>query len=195
MAILKIASAVATSEDDMTDYLTLPKTVNVAVTERRVRTDARVALLILIMLQDPDLTPADKTEALLRMFYPDEVPPEQREEAVKACLKFLQPQAGGKGRPGLVDWEHDLPLMIAPVNHILGTEIRAEAVHWHSFLSAYLEIGPDTLYARVLTLREKTRSGQKLTKEERTWVRRNRHLIDPPKKLSAAEQKILEKWT
>ena len=190
----------------MNDVLQLPETVSVGGQERLIRTDARVALQILIMLQDPDLTPADKTEALLRMFYrePQTIPAACREEAAHACLRFLQPQPGGKGRPGLVDWEHDLPLMIAPINHILGTEIRAlpfdplvgtGGLHWHSFLSAYLEIGPDTLYARVLTLREKTRSGQKLTKEERTWVRRNRHLIDPPKKLSAAEQKILEKWT
>ena len=179
----------------MNDYLTLPKTVNINGCEYPIRTDARVALLILIMLQDPDLTSADKTEALLRMFYRDEIPASLRGEAAAACLKFLQPQAGGKGRPGLVDWEHDLPLLIAPVNHILGTEMRARGVHWHSFLSAYLEIGPDTLFARVLTLREKTRSGQKLTKEERAWVRRNRALIDPPKRLSATEQKILEAWT
>ena len=190
----------------MMELLSLPESVTVGGLERPIRTDARVALLILIMLQDPDLTPADKTEALLSMFYrePASIPAALRAEAAAACFRFLQPQPGGRGRPGLVDWEHDLPLMIAPVNHILGTEIRAlpfdpqsgaGGLHWHSFLSAYLEIGPDTLFARVLTLREKCRSGQKLTKEERAWLRRNRQLIDPPKKLSEAEQKVLEAWT
>ena len=46
----------------------LPTTVTVSGIEYTVRTDYRVILEILVMLDDPDLTDADKTEALLRMF-------------------------------------------------------------------------------------------------------------------------------
>ena len=54
-----------------------------------IRTDFRVILEIFVMLDDPDLTDADKTEALLRMFYvrreasPDGNQPDDIEEALE----------------------------------------------------------------------------------------------------------------
>ena len=53
--------------------------------------------------------------------------------------------------------------MVAPINHILGFECRAaEYLHWRTFLSAYLEIPPESVFARVLRIREKLRTGKKL---------------------------------
>ena len=46
----------------------LPTSVTVSGCEYPIRTDFRVILEIFVMLDDPDLTDADKTEALLRMF-------------------------------------------------------------------------------------------------------------------------------
>ena len=54
-----------------------------------IRTDFRVFHEIFVMLDDPDLTDADKTEALLRMFYvrreasPDGNRPSDAEEALE----------------------------------------------------------------------------------------------------------------
>ena len=54
-----------------------------------IRTDFRVFHEIFVMLDDPDLTDADKTEALLRMFYvrreasPDGNQPDDIEEALE----------------------------------------------------------------------------------------------------------------
>ena len=50
-------------------FFNLPDAVTVSGTEYPVRTDFRTILEIFVMLDDPDLTDADKTEALLRMFY------------------------------------------------------------------------------------------------------------------------------
>ena len=47
----------------------LPETVTISNRVYPVRTDFRVILEIFVMLDDPDLTDADKIEALLRMFY------------------------------------------------------------------------------------------------------------------------------
>ena len=46
----------------------LPTTVEIAGQSYPVRTDYRAILEILVMLDDPDLSDGDKTEALLRMF-------------------------------------------------------------------------------------------------------------------------------
>ena len=177
------------------NFFSLPTSVSISDTDYPVRTDFRVILEILVMLSDPDLSDADKTEALLRMFYVER--PANTAAAVEACLSFISSRKLSSGSPkGLVDWERDFPLIAAPVNRVLGTECRAlPYLHWHSFLAAYTEIGPDCLFARVLRIREKLRAGKKLEKHEREVLRRNRDLVVLPARLSAREEGILKEWT
>ena len=176
----------------------LPDTVTVGNTEYKVRTDFRVILEIFVMLDDPDLTDADRTEALLRMFYLDR--PADPEAAVLAFSDFVDPRSSHKmEKPSshpIINWEQDFDLMIAPINHILGTECRSLSyLHWRTFLSAYLEIPPESVFARVLRIREKLRSGKRLEKHECAWYRRNLDLVDLHTKYSAAEEQILSAWT
>ena len=178
----------------------LPDTVEIGGISYSVRTDFRVILEIFVMLDDPDLTDADKTEALLRMFYVNRPPAEEAEEALKAFIEFTDPRNAGrtasKASSRLLDWQQDFDLMIAPINHILGFECRAvEYLHWRTFLSAYLEIPPESVFARVLRIREKLRTGKKLEKYERTWYHKNRDLVHLKPKFSKAEEEILDSWT
>jgi len=49
---------------------------------------------------------------------------------------------GPKRKAKLADWEQDFPLIVNPVNRVLGYEVRdCEYCHWWTFLSAYYEIG------------------------------------------------------
>ncbi len=173
----------------------LPDAVTVDGVSYKIRTDFRVILEIFIMLDDPDLTDADKTEALLRMFYLER--PENTEAAVEAFADFANPRRGSsKHDARLIDWSQDFPLMVAPVNHILGCECRAlPEFHWHSFLAAYLEIPPESVFARVLRIREKLRTGKKLEKYERTWYRKNIDLVTLRPKFSKAEEDTISLWT
>ncbi len=159
------------------------------------RTDFRVGLEILVMLRDPDLRDGDKAEALLRMFYVER--PTEADAAIEACYRFIQPHPIQQSAPrSLVDWELDFDLMAAPVNHILGTECRAlPYLHWHTFLAAYLEIPPESVFARVLRVREKLRTGKKLEKYERSWYSKNRDLVHLKPKFSQAEEELIEAWT
>ena len=183
----------------------LPTTVTINATEYEVRSDFRTVLEIFIMLDDPDLSDADKTEALLRMFYVNHPP--DAEAALQAFTDFVDPRraASPSGRHGsqgkkssghLIDWSQDFDLMVAPINHILGFECRAaEYLHWRTFLSAYLEIPPESVFARVLRIREKLRAGKKLEKHERTWYNKNRELVHLKPKFSRAEEELIEAWT
>ena len=173
----------------------LPDAVTVDGVSYKIRTDFRVILEIFIMLDDPDLTDADRTEALLRMFYLER--PENTEAAVEAFANFANPRRGSsKHDARLICWEQDFPLMVAPVNHILGCECRSlPELHWHSFLAAYLEIPPESVIARVLRIREKLRTGKKLEKYERTWYRKNIDLVTLRPKFSASEEEILSAWS
>ena len=169
--------------------------VAVSGTTYRIRSDFRVVLEIFVMLQDPELDDGDRTEALMRMFYVDR--PEDVKAAIEAFASFVDPRPrSGRKRPGLVDWEADFDLIAAAVNHVLGTECRAlPYLHWRTFLGAYMEISPDPLFSRVISIREKTKSGRKLEKWEREWYRKNRDLVDLPMKYSESEKKLLEEWT
>ena len=149
------------------------------------------------MLDDPDLSDADKTEALLRMFYVNHPP--DAEAALQAFTDFVEPRHGSKAKKSsgrLIDWSQDFDLMVAPINHILGYECRsANYLHWRTFLAAYLEIPPESVFARVLRIREKLRTGKKLEKYERTWYNKNRDLVHLRPKFSKAEEAILSVWT
>ena len=154
-----------------------------------VRTDFRTILEIFTMLDDPDLTDADKTEALLQMFYVERPP--DAEEAILAFTDFVDPRRAAKSSAThnirIIDWQQDFDLMVAPINHILGYECRAvDYLHWRTFLSAYLEIPPESVFARVLRIREKLRTGKKLEKYERTWYNKNRDLVHLKPKYSKA---------
>ena len=185
----------------------LPDAVTVSGTDYRIRTDFRTILEIFVMLDDPDLTDADKTEALLRMFYvrreasPEGNRPPDTEAAIQAFTEFVDPRSTSKASAArknarLIDWHQDFDLMVAPINHILGFECRAvEYLHWHTFLSAYLEIPPESVFARVLRIREKLRTGKKLEKYERTWYRKNIDLVTLKPKFSKSEEEILSSWT
>ncbi len=175
----------------------LSDTVPVFGTEYPVRTDFRVILEIFVMLDDPDLNDADKTEALLQMFYVERPP--DAEAALQAFTDFVDPRHGSQGKKSsrrLIDWQQDFDLMVAPINHILGFECRAaEYLHWRTFLSAYLEIPPESVFARVLRIREKLRTGKKLEKNERTWYNKNRELVHLKTKFSREEEEIISSWT
>ena len=184
----------------------LPSTVTISGIEYPVRTDFRTILEIFVMLDDPDLTDADKTEALLRMFYvrseasPEGNRPEDPTAALQAFTDFVDPRQAAKTpathSTRLIDWQQDFDLMVAPINHILGFECRAaDYLHWRTFLAAYLEIPPESVFARVLRIREKLRTGKKLEKYERTWYNKNRDLVHLRPKFSKAEEAILSEWT
>ena len=163
-----------------------------------VRSDFRTILEIFVMLDDPDLTDADKTEALLRMFYVNR--PEDATAALQAFTDFVDPRRAAKSPAThnirIIDWQQDFDLMVAPINHILGYECRAvDYLHWRTFLSAYLEIPPESVFARVLRIREKLRTGKKLEKYERTWYNKNRDLVHLKPKYSKAEEELIEAWT
>ena len=84
----------------------LPDTVTISDIEYRIRTDFRTILEIFVMLDDPDLTDADKTEALLRMFFIER--PSDPEAALQAFTDFVDPRSSQKGerkkQSPLIDW-------------------------------------------------------------------------------------------
>ena len=185
--------------------LTLPKALEVDGKLQPIRYDFRVILEIIEMLNDADLSDADKAEALLQMFYlnPEEITDLQ--DAVQKCFRFIDySQKSKKPGPRLIDWEQDFDYIIAPVNRVLGCETRAieydpdtntGGLHWWTFMSAYMEIGGECLFSQIVSIRDKQARGKKLEKHEREWLRRNADIVRIQTKYSSSEKDILKEWT
>ena len=177
----------------------LPTTVEITGTEYAIRSDYRDILTIIEAFSDAELTDEDKAEVTLDIFYPafQEMPQSDYEEALRQCVIFInggketKPQKQG---PKLMDWQQDFLLIVAPINRVLGTEVRAEKyVHWFTWLSAYAEIG-DCTFAQVVAIRSKKAKGKKLDKSEQEFYKNNRDLVDFERKYTAEDEEIINSW-
>lgn len=181
-------------------YYGLPTKMEVGGVEYGIRTDYRVILDVYAALNDPDLEPDVRAYEVLHIFYEDAdaIPDEYQQEAVDKCLEFLQggtPQRKGKEKQlKLIDWEQDFHLIAAPVNRVMGCEVRSlEYLHWWSFLAAYNEIG-DCLFAQIVAIRGKKAKGKPLDKQDREFYRQNQELVDLKTTYTSAESEVLNLW-
>lgn len=93
-----------------------------------------------------------------------------------------------------MDWGQDFSLIAAPINRVLGKEVRAvEYLHFWTFIGAYQEIG-DCTFAQVVNIRRKKAKGQKLDKSEQAFYKANRQMVDFKRKYTAAEDAVISKW-
>lgn len=178
----------------------LPTSVNVNGTEYSIRSDYRAILDIFQAIADPDLSREERVLALLFIFYPDfeTMPPEDYQGAVDRCFWFINcgktEKPDGRKHPQLVSWEQDFPYIVAPINRVVGQEIRAmEYMHWWSFMSAYLDIG-DCLFAQIVRIRSLKARGKKLNDMDKEWYRENRDLVDIRTAYTDAEDDLLKQW-
>lgn len=180
----------------------LPTSVEVGGTEYAIRSDYRAVLDICAALSDPELTDQDKGIVALGVFYGEGIfqtlPADHYGEALRRCFWFIN---GGvaeapvaRKRPKLMDWEQDFPYIVAPINRVIGAEIRSvEYLHWWSFLSAYYEIG-DCVFAQIVRVRSLLAKGKPLDKADREWYQRNRELVDLKTAYTDQENELLKQW-
>ena len=184
----------------------LPKYVEIDGSEHEIRYDYRVILEIIEALNDPELDDQERALALLQIFYVNLDEITDYDEAVQACFKFInggKEEHTSKKHSRVMDWEQDFPIIVAPINRVLGYEIRSieydienntGGLHWWTFLSAYMEIG-DCLYAQIVRIREMRAKGKPLDKSDREFYRKNRDLIDRKRHYTEEENDLVKQWT
>lgn len=177
----------------------LPESVELDGKEYEIRSDFRVILGIIEILNDLELTEPERGYLSLRLFFTnfDDIPISLYQEALKKMFWFINygddtPQE--KDQPKLMDWEKDYQVIIAPVNRVLGHDARTDKhLHWWTFLGAYMEIG-DCTFAQIVGIRNKLQKGEQLDKSDREWYRKNRNLVDLEKSYTSEDMELLEKW-
>ena len=173
----------------------LPTTASVDGVDYPIRTDYRAILDILQALVDPELTQEQKAYVALAIFYENDIPADTG-EALKECFRFIglgQLETEQKG-PKLMDWAQDFQYIIAPINRVMGGEVRAMPyLHWWTFIGAYYEIG-DCTFAQIVRIRDMKARGKKLDKEDSRWYKDHRSIVDFKTHYTDAEKALLEQW-
>ena len=176
----------------------LPTSLEIHGREYEIRSDYRAILDICIALSDNELNEQSRAIVVLNIFYPDisEIPQDAWQEAVEKCIWFInggEDEQSQKG-PRLMDWEQDFKLIAAPINRVLGKEVRSvDYLHWWSFLSAYMEIGECT-FSQVVSIRDKLAKHKKMDKSDKEWYSKNRNLVDFKRKYTEADDEFIKQW-
>lgn len=177
----------------------LPKTVSVGGRTYSIRSDYRAILDIFEALSDPELSNPEKAEVMLGIFYPEisDMPLDDWQEAVKRCMWFIncgEDERPQRPAPKLMDWGQDFRYIAAPINRVLGKEIREmKYLHWWTFISAYYEIG-DCLFAQIVRIRKQKAKGKPLDKADQEWYREHRELVDIKTPITEAEEAVMNLW-
>lgn len=176
----------------------LPRSAEIGGARYAIRSDYRCILDIIGVISDPEINNSERTHVALSLFYPDyaSMPVADFDAAIAFLFDFI---AGGDRdesapKPKLMDWEQDFQLIVAPVNRIMGLEVRdLDYLHWWTFLAAYYEIG-DCMFAQVVAIRKKRAQGKKLDKADREFYRGNRDIIDLRARTTPDEEAVLGRW-
>lgn len=180
----------------MTQWM-LPETAVIGGKEYALNTDFRDIIEIMQYLDDLDKPEYMRWRIALALFYEGEIPETDLQEAMEYLASFISyGESNSRPGPKLLDWKQDAGAIIADVNKVAGTEIRAlPHVHWWTFLAYFGAIGEGQL-STIVGIRSKIRRGKKLEKWEQEYYREHKSRIDMARKYSAdelAEQERLKK--
>lgn len=168
---------------------TLPESLDVCGKELPINADFRNILTIFSALTDETLTPEEKAYIAIKRLYRVPISTAIVEEAIKKAYWFLDGGNMPKSKPSevkMLDWEHDESIIMPAVSKTIGVvDVRSlPYLHWWTFLGAFGEIG-EGLFSQVVHLRQKLGKGEKLTKPEKEFIRKNDELVT----LRTAEEK------
>jgi hypothetical protein len=144
----------------------------------RLNTDWRDIKYIVELLNNPSIRDEVRAQALIEIFYDNAEDIRDPTRALAALYNFIDcgepPSRSAMEAPKMMDWKIDFSAIISDMNKVSKCEdIRAlPYMHWFTFVSIYHAIGEGNLSYRM-GIRKKLRKNEKLTPEEREWVRCN----------------------
>jgi hypothetical protein len=158
--------------------------------EYEINSDFRTCLRIILAYEDDNLTISEKNMVMLNNLYrvythnaklPDDV-----QAAAEAGVKFLNGGDAvktGEGENGLriFSFSKDARFIFAAFRQTHGIDLEESDMHWWKFLAYFMDLGADTFFCNLTSLRKRLNTG-KATKEEKTMANEPgmKDLIDIP---------------
>lgn len=144
----------------------LPELVEIDGLEVPINIDFRAALRVIMAYEDPDLTVFERQAIMLENLYPER--PGNLGEALRLGMAFLNGGMTGEGAngPRVYSFEKDAALIFAAFRQTHGIDLETAELHWWKFLALFMDLGADTTFCNLVTLRRRVKTG-KASKEER----------------------------
>lgn len=161
----------------------LPTSVDISGKVYRINADFRTCLKVIMAFEDNELTPQEKQIVLLSNLYP--AMPANVQEAITQAQRFLN---GGKSEneenneesPARVySFSKDANFIFAAFRQTHGIDLQKEDLHWWTFLALFMDLGQDTTFCQLVSLRKRLKSG-KATKEEKAAAAAMGDVVEVP---------------
>lgn len=172
----------------------LPEAVEINGQAVPINTDFRDCLRIIMAFDDPDLTGVEQRAILLSNLYPQ--PVENAQQALEQGVKFLNggedQSAGDQAGAGikLYSFRQDARYIFAAFRQTHGIDLEeVDHLHWWKFLALFMDLGSETTFCNLVSLRKRIKTG-KASKEEKRIYQEMRAVIEieEPERLTAEER-------
>jgi len=160
----------------------LPDAVEIDGQDVALDTDFRTALRVILAFEDDELTAVEKQAILLDNLYL--VVPPNVQRAWEQGVKFLdggeEPEGSDAEPLRVYSFSQDAALIFAAFRQTHGIDLQAvEHLHWWVFLALFNDLGAETTFCQLVSLRRRIKTG-KASKEERQMAQEMRDWIDLP---------------
>lgn len=148
----------------------LPGAVEVDGVEYKINTDFRACLRVILAFEDNELTGMEKQLIMLENLFPNV--PSNTAAALVAASEFLNGPVCGEGGNDLrlYGFGHDANIIFSAFRQTHGVDLETVDMHWWKFLALFIDLGQDTTFCQLVSLRKRVKTG-KATKEERQAAR------------------------
>lgn len=160
---------------------TFPQTLEIDGVEYAINSDYRYSLSAILAFEDDDLTNYEKVSVLLQNIFADTVP-EDVEQALDKCQYFLNAGQESKSESNerrLYSFSKDAGLIYAAFQATHGINLSDTDLHWWRFLNLFMDLGQDTTFCQLVSLRKRYYAG-KTNKEENRAIRGMWEIFDIP---------------
>lgn len=170
----------------------LPEAVEIDGNIYELNTDFRTGIEIMLVFEDPELTPHEQMLVMLTLLYKEM--PSDLEEACRLAVKFLNcgeeedREGSGQSVDRLYSFEKDARYIYSAIKQSHNVDLESVSyLHWWKFNYMFLDLAKECFFLQLINLRKKKLTG-KLTKEEQEYCNTIREIIELPCYVSSAEK-------
>lgn len=180
----------------------LPKTIMIGGVEYDINSDFRTSVLYELLLLDDEVSPEDKLEGALRLFYP--VMPLNVNEAIEGILWFYEcgkekpeSKGGGSGTPRIYSYDFDDSYIYSAFLSQYNLDLQdLDYLHWWKFKAMFQSLNEDCEIRKIMGYRAITITND-MSKEHKAFYTNMKNLYKIPlsknetEKLSAIEGALI----
>jgi hypothetical protein len=161
----------------------LPTAVEIAGQEYEIDTDFKTCIRVILAFEDDTLTLEEKYQVMLTNLFP--IIPDDLTKAFEFGIRFLNGGESSEEKhegysPRVYSFSKDANLIYAAFQQTHRIDLAAtEYLHWWKFLALFMDLGADTVFCNLVSLRKRVKTGKASKEEMKAYRDMNDDLRDP----------------